>query len=235
MTLADPKNSWSGFDLTRYSLDTEKVLALPVIERREGKKDETPTTIEAVLSRYRDQRIQIDDVTVGVEIKSDTESTFFKGPSFNLVLLFQLLTLYQQGQPPFQTDWFFYDHDIDMTMPQEVYRFFVVGGDRIVREEVHFRDYPGSGFNPSVFDSYDDPASKQKSERGWNDAIVRFWYNKFYRETKAGQLMLLRSDKPEIYRDCESPPNTAKQLLMTNRLLWVLIFLMGLVLLRLWK
>ena len=47
--------------------------------------------------------------------------------------------------------------------------------------------------------------------------------------------MLLRSDKPEIYRDCESPPNTAKQLRLTNRLLWVLIFLMGLVLRRLWK
>jgi hypothetical protein len=122
-----------------------------------------------------------------------------------------------------------------MTTSQEVYRFFVVGGDRIVREEVLFRDYPGSGFDPSVFESYNDPASKQKSERGWNDAIVRFWYNRFYRETRVGQLMLLRSDKPEIYRDCESAPNTAKQLQLTNRLLWVLIFLMGLVLLRLWK
>lgn len=65
----------------------------------------------------------------------------------------------------------------------------------------------------------------------------RFWYKKFYKESRMGQLMVLRSDKPELHGgreifNWELPSSTAKQLQQTNRLLWVLIVLMGLVLFR---
>ena len=70
------------------------------------------------------------------------------------------------------------------------------------------------------------------------------WYQKFYSESRTGQLMLLRDDEPQLYgqknnRGPDTPTlvasTTLKLLTRTHALLWVLIILVGLILFRIWK
>jgi hypothetical protein len=45
---SNPDKQWEGFQLTRYSLDPNKVAALSITERGQvgGKQEDTPTTLE---------------------------------------------------------------------------------------------------------------------------------------------------------------------------------------------
>jgi hypothetical protein len=59
---------------------------------------------------------------------------------------------------------------------------------------VSFSDYHENGFDSAVFVSGDDSNSIWMHETGWWEARTRFWYRKFYAETRTGQLMMLRPD-----------------------------------------
>jgi hypothetical protein len=85
-----------------------------------------------------------------------------------------------------------------MDDPHDAYTFFVVYNDRIVRERMSLFDSHDSGFNPSIF-AYDDRHDVWENDTAWRDASDRFWYRRFYQETRTGQLMVLRSDAPELY------------------------------------
>jgi hypothetical protein len=61
----------------------------------------------------------------------------------------------------------------------ELYNFFVVSGDRIVRENVSFGDYHDSGFDQAIFESFDNSDSIWLNDSGWREATARFWYHKF--------------------------------------------------------
>jgi hypothetical protein len=106
----------------------------------------------------------------------------------------------------FRASWFWYDWEVCHDYPDVTHSFFVVDDDQIIRERVSFSDRPGNGFDPSVFYPFDPDAeldpkvqSWTAAQQGWQDARLRFWYRKFYRETKTGQLMVLRSDEPDLY------------------------------------
>jgi len=36
-------------------------------------------------------------------------------------------------------------------------------------------------------------------EADWDEANTRYWYRRFYTETRTGQLMALRSDDPRLF------------------------------------
>jgi len=57
--------------------------------------------------------------------------------------------------------------------------FFVVSGDRIVRENVSFGDYQDSGVDPAIFESFDNSVSIWLNDSDWREATTRFWYHKF--------------------------------------------------------
>ena len=123
----------------------------------------------------------------------------------------------------------------------DIYSFFVVDGEKIVREQVQFSDNPRSGFDSSVFDALDDRKLLYSNQAALYEADTRFWYRKFYTETRTGQIMVLRRDHPKLYVG-ESPrkgpdsasllKNALSLLKKIHALMWVLIVLASLMLIR---
>ena len=203
--VANPEQKWEGFRPTAYTLN-RKVWALPLLEVRcdsDGARQEVATTIVDVYSRFENRPIvSIDHVRGpggGRQITTDAETVEIRGLPFHEELLAALLDLKQHGDPLYSAEWFWYDSDHPTEGLAYSYDFFVVCNDRIVRESVSFHDHTGSGFDPSVFDPADDSRPAWKSHPSWQSAIVRYWYRKFYQETRTGQLMVLRPDAPELH------------------------------------
>jgi len=114
-----------------------------------------------------------------------------------------LLNFRKERINPLDTAWFFYDKDSVTDDPHDSYScFFVVHRDKIIRERFSFSDRSGSGFDPTIF-TVDDSEPIWSHDLAWRDARIRFWYRKFYTETRTGQLMVLRSDGPELYHYAE--------------------------------
>ena len=67
-------------------------------------------------------------------MKTDNGEVVLKGPTFNCTVLTELLALKADGIEPSSSQWFWYDGDSCSDDPHELYNFFVVSGDRIVRE-----------------------------------------------------------------------------------------------------
>jgi len=232
-TLADPNKKWSGFRSTEYALENLKILALLLTQKRQvgGKSEEIPTTVGEIYKSLAGRSVEVEDV-LELEIKTDTEELVFAGPPFTREMLCKLLEFRNDGTDPFSSSWFWYDWDWN-TSVQESYSFFVVCGDRIVRECVSFSDFPGSGFDPSLLWAVDESVlSGWSSERARRKAETRFWYRKFYAETRTGLMMVLR--KPEL-SERWNLDTTDRLLRKIHVLLWVLIALVGLVLIRLLK
>jgi hypothetical protein len=141
-------------------------------------------------------------------------------------LLRDLLKLHGKGVDPFAALWFPYDwshyEDVGMTS------FFVLYDGRITEEEFTF-----ASFDPLVLERptlYKDP--KIHNRRYFDEASECYWYRKFYTETMAGQLMVLRADKPSLcYFDRHTrdltPDVTLAVLTKVYYLLWVVIPLLA--------
>jgi hypothetical protein len=229
-TLAN-QQKWEGFRFTAYSLDV-KVLDLPLTQRRriDGKTENIPTTVGEVYKQLADRRIEVEDTTIETEITTDSEKLVFAAPTFILRMLEELLGLRNDGANPFSATWYLYDSESSMDQPHDLYTFFVVCDDKIVREHVCVRDYPGNGFDPSVFDAEEYSFFNRSSEKTWRRALTRFWYRKFYTETKMGQLEALRDPK---VADRWGFDTTVRLLRKIYVLLWVLLGLISLVVIRL--
>lgn len=122
------------------------------------------------------------------------------------------------------------------------HRFFVVRDGRIVCLRVVFNGDPATGFVTGVFKADADEKSRFPSEPHWNEASVKWWYRKFYSETRTGQIIALREDKPELYdyrvydgaAVGERPSaNILKYLRRIHVLLWVIVALVTVLLVRL--
>src|SRR5262245_41293555 len=122
------------------------------------------------------------------------------------MVLRELLALNAEGTEPDSCLWFWYHSDSSRKNPHDTYSFFVASDDKIVRENISFDDYLDSGFDPTIFEANDDindefftrtpPGLNTPS---WREARTKFWYLKFYAETRTGQLMVLGPDKPLLY------------------------------------
>jgi len=113
------------------------------------------------------------------QVKTDNGEVVLKGPTFNCTVLTELLALKADGIEPSSPQWFWYDGDSCSDDPHELYNFFVVSGDRIVRENVSFGDYHDSGFDQAIFESFDNSDSIWLSDSDWREATTRLWYDKF--------------------------------------------------------
>ncbi len=141
-------------------------------------------------------------------------------------LLRNLLELHSKGVDPFAARWFPYDwsHYEDVV----VHGFFVLYDGKIVEEEFTFPSYsPLTLERPAL---YKDPEIHNRRYR--DGAWECYWYRKFYTETVAGQMMVLRSDKPSLYcferpmRDLTSDVTFAV-LTKLYYLLWVFVPILG--------
>ena len=229
------QQKWRGFRFTAYSLNP-KVLDLPLAQKRRvgGKTEQIPTTVGEIYKSLADRRIEVKDTIVETEVTTDSEKLVFVGPTFVLRMLEELLKLRNDGANPFAAAaWYLYDTDASFTNePNDLYTFFVVCDDKIVREQVAVRDYLGNGFDSSLFEAEDYSFFNRSTEASWRRALTRFWYRKFYTETQMGQLAVLRDPK---ISDRWGFDTTVRLLRKMHTLLWVLTALITLVLIRIWR
>jgi hypothetical protein len=141
-------------------------------------------------------------------------------------LLRNLLELHGKGVDPFAATWFPYDwsHYEDVV----VHGFFVLHDGKIVDEEFTFPSYA-----PFVLERPALYKDREIHNRRFRDeAWERYWYRKFYTETMAGQLTVLRCDEPSLHyfqrptRDL-TPDVTLAILTKLYYLLWVVIPVLG--------
>lgn len=226
------QTDWKGFEPVRYSLSLEKLESLRLVERRDGQ--EIPTTVAEIYTQVRDRTIREIGVPIlDLILRTDSGDVVIKGSSFGMNVLAEMLKLKEQGVNPWGALWFWYDSDDCLEDPQTNYAFFVVSDDRIVRERVCFSDYIGSEFDPSVFTTYarDDPT--WGDELSWDEALDAYWYREFYKNTRTGQLMVLRPDKPTLfYYQRSQDRDFSGELLLatairTHHLLWVAVALLA--------
>src|SRR5262249_30004602 len=179
--------AWKGFRKTAYSLAYRKIWQLPITTHL-GEQ----TTVGKVFESLREaEPLEIESPIVTLRVKTSTGEIHYNGLDFNLYVLYVLLKL-RKDPGPLSAAFFFYDSQVSRDQPLRIYNFFVVSNNAIVQENLGFRDYPESGFDPSVF-------SLRSDDEPWREAWVRSWYRKFYRETQIGQLTALRPNSPALY------------------------------------
>lgn len=204
---SNPDLHWDGFVAVEYNLDAKGVLELPLLSRPATGTEpaDVPTTVGGLLKNAVDR--QVKTVTPGVldghTVKLATEAgdTVLLCPCspFCGQLVSMFLEFRSESVNPFATSWYWFDSDSVTDDPHERHAFFVVHHDKIIREQVSFSDHSGSGFDPRSFVTDVDSAPIWFSEKGWSDARLRYWYRKFYRDTATGQMMVLRSDEPDLF------------------------------------
>ncbi len=138
---------------------------------------------------------------------------------------------------------YFYDSDTfyDPALGK-AYLFFAVCESKIVSEWVMLcdsRSHPKGKcefFDPAMLTGpFRRPVTLNSHED--DNAVDRYWYGVFYRDTFRGQLMVLRPDKPELYLYPEGRQPTRRELLdavmsMKLTLFWIGVALTLLVLAR---
>jgi hypothetical protein len=191
-----PELKWDGFEPKPYVLDFDKVEKLQL--KNAGSEEEL--TVGNILAKFQGQKVEVDDQILELVLKSPTGELVIKGPHFHRDILAHLYKFADQGVSPFDVRWFYYDSDSCREDPQSAYYFFLVGGNKILDERVTLSDAIGNGFDPSVLEpAYDPTTAVWFGERAWHEANTKLWYRKFYTETRTGELMVLRTDAPELY------------------------------------
>jgi hypothetical protein len=136
---------------------------------------------------------------VTLALKSKSQEIVVRGPDVHLQLLHLLFWLAEKNISPFDVLWFYYDTDRCLKDPQTIHRFFLVAKDKIVDENFTLSDWSNNGFDPSLLIPVVESDPTWRSSNAWHEANDRFWYRKFYTETRSGQLMVLRPDTPFPY------------------------------------
>jgi len=203
---SNPDVDWSGFKAVEYTLDADRVLGLQLAPRpaTETQATDMPTTVGELLTYAGERRAKT--LSQNLLLGGDTATLATDGGAVDLPcspfcsdLVSLILEFRSEDINPFDTSWFWYDSDSVTDDPHDRYAFFVVHRDKIIRERVSFSDNSGSGFDPRIWVADQDSDSIWFSDKGWDDARLRYWYRTFYRETPTGQMMVLRSDEPELF------------------------------------
>jgi len=233
---SNPKLEWEGFQPVSYWFD-QKVWDLPLIEKSTGGDPNTSATVGSIYQKLEGKELTKESRSFG-GIETEIETTdgiklVVKGPDFNRRILETMLSFRADGINPFNVILFYYDKDSCREDPQNCFSFFVVHEDKIVRERLSFFDHSNSGFDPSTFAKHDHSERIWFDEPEWDVAQTRFWYRKFYSETRTGQLMVLRPDNPLLffYEDRTAPDIMGalgvigRSLNTVRLLLWALVIL----------
>jgi hypothetical protein len=201
---------WDGFKPRAYVLNWEKISGLPLTEASSGQQ----MTIGEILETFHKQKVELDDRTTELALKSESKELVVRGMDFHRELLQIVYRIEGQDLSPYDVWWFYYDSDSSkISKKLNWYNFFWVVHNKIVDEDVSLGDTVDNGFDPNVLVPITENESRfYVGEKAKHQAEEKFWYRKFYTETRTGQLMLLRPDKPEIYYYREQPWRKARDL-----------------------
>jgi len=199
-----PDLIWEGFEPVAYWFGTEKIWALPLTRKHDDGKPDEPTTIGDIVAVLRNKQLKPESFERGILedgfVPADGSlKVTVRGPSFNRDLLRIILELHSENIGALESVWYYFDHDSCLQDPHEMYSFFAVAKNKIIRERVGFSDYHDSGFDPTIFETHDYKDRIWGDEAHWEEAVTHYWYRKFYTETRTGQLMVLRPDDPQLF------------------------------------
>lgn len=191
------EETWTGFEPVGYYLEGQKVLDLPLSRvSNDGKLAET--TIREALGELGDQEILEISSFSDIELTTSRGKTTYQAQPFSRDMMRIMLELIKAGAPPLSCTWYWYETDSVRDDPHDSHRFFIVYGDKLIRESVSISDYHRSGFDPSILVS-DKSDPTWRRENDWKAANRIHWFRKFYRDTTTGQLLVLRPDEPELH------------------------------------
>ena len=157
---------WEGFEPHSYFLDNEKVWNLSLKKIPSGEN----TTVGEVIAAFREQKVVIEDHTIEVVVKSESQKFAVRGPHVHLKILELLYWFADRNVSPFDVQWFYFGSATCLKDPQESYDFFLVAGNQIINESYRLSDWPDNGFDPSfLLTSKDDDPVWSDSEQ-WREA-----------------------------------------------------------------
>jgi hypothetical protein len=221
---------WSGFRPIPYSLG-EEALNLPLkrIVGNEIESRDEDSTIWDVLKTLGDREFELEANLHSIVLTTESEVLSLKGSMFACGLASVIIGLWKQGTKPGATRWFWLESSISTEDPVASHSFFVVDdkADRIVRDEVQFLDTIGGEFDPAVLEYDENPPFWTYKPRS-GAALAAYWYRRFYRETKLGQLIVLETGakRPVTYYYPEGRPWHNRHICVLGANLRIVPFLM---------
>jgi len=241
--LSNPTVKWNGFRPGVYYLDM-KVLDFPLTRKVNGNV-ETPCTIGSIYESLKDKQITPESFGGGTSSITELTTTggeqlVVGGEYFYRQILEEMLQLREEKVNPFQARWYWYQKTICLVDPDNSYSFFVVFGNKIVRERVTFFESIQGAFDPLVFQGADDSPPTWSDEKSRQEAMTKYWYRKFYSDTFTGKLLVLGSDSELFYYERNGSDVLGalgiiiRSLNTVRILLWVLVTLALLSFIR-WK
>jgi hypothetical protein len=205
-----------------YFLDLAGLATFPL------KDNGQPSTFADIYRKLRDTKILKvpNRYAYPVTFETNAGDVTVDGDKLLKDVLRDLIDLEKDGIDAQRALWFYYGYDWSREA-NSVHEFFVVHDGKIVRE----------GF--PCFDDYPQVLTKSKvddnplwhSEPYGQEAWETYWYRKFYAETITGQQMVLRPDKPTLYRYDRTAQHARDleflTLIKIYRLLWVAVSLLA--------
>ena len=119
---------------------------------------------------------------------------------FPAQVLHKVLTLWRMEQGTnYRAVLFYYDSEFGHYEATwwERFRFFVTVGDDIVEDSFELSSLCEHDIDESVLKPARHEGDSWKTPG--QDTGLRWWYRRFYTETRAGKLMVLRTDSPRIF------------------------------------
>jgi hypothetical protein len=208
-----------------YSIHWDNLKNIPL------KLNGEPSTLDAVYVKFVNSKIKDEpDEHSGLRHKryvTDQGDLDIEAEWTVLSTINTLAGLFKGGINPINVVWFYFDHDWSRDA-DECYVFFAVHDEKIVLESCHFMSS-----EPLILtqDKDDDPI--WHSHPYFDEAQTRYWYRKFYSETKNGSLMVLRPDEPTLYYyDRATAKDSVRDLQLVTlvkmyRLLWIAVVLLA--------
>lgn len=216
--MAEAQRTWRGFDPTGYTIDWNLLLKAPLIEMGLG-SNQVQTTAGNILREAMphfftplnpDRSLGIAPSPQICEVEQHPGRLNIKTPErvirlntlgndtrFTADLVATIITVDRlHDHKSINPIFFYYDRDYVVDdVVHESFDFFVVNDGRFALDTVTFFRDRESGFDPNVFEPH-FARDRQiwDSEPGVLQAQVRWWYRRFYEETEAGRLTLLRDD-----------------------------------------
>jgi hypothetical protein len=212
-----------------YYIHWDNLKGIPV------KLNGEPSTLDAVYTKLAHSKVKDDPDERGsfrykkyITDKGDLE---IEGEWTVLSTIDTLVGLFKRDINPVNVRWFYFDHDWSQDA-DECHVFFAVHQEKVVLESCHFMSE-----EPLILVQEEDKEPIWHTHPFFDEALTRYWYRKFYSETKTGSLMVLRPDEPTLfYYDRSKAKDSLRDIQLVTlvkmyRLMWIAVVLLaGLVL-----
>lgn len=228
-TLSGILENWNGFEPVRHSFG-RSALGLKLSQETEGAKQEK--TLGEILKEFKSEQFEIIDGLGDFHLKTSDRTIHFSGSSFNIGIAQLFFELIKEDIPPLSTSLYFYARASWLEGPNKAYQFFLIHGDKVIREQVSFFDSHRNGFDPRVLESFEGIEDSWSDDEHWRAANDMYFYKKFYTSTRTGQLMVLRPDEPRLYHYSRNQSPSADGIVGTDpthqlkKPLWLIVVLL---------